>query len=422
MSFDRYKQATPEEKLSQARLSFILQQSPFFGTLALHLKLVEADWLPTAGVDGKHLYYNPEFVGRLNHEECKFLIAHEVMHCVYEHMLRRNGREPRLWNCAADYVINWELKEIGVGTIIPPEKLVDPEVLKKNPNYIRDNKVGALIDRRFAGMSSEEVFKILDDEKQEQGDSMDQHIEVVFGQPGEGDPSGKNGPIPMTKDEIERLPDDIRKAVMDAAKIAEEMGGAGNLPGGVRRLLEKWNDSQMDWREVLNCIIQSLFKSDYTWQRPSRKSFQSGCYLPGMKNDERVSVDVAIDTSGSMTAKMLADFLGEVRGIMEQFQDFKLRVWCFDTSTYTIHTYEADNLEDIDDFEMEGGGGTMFECNWEMMRENEIMPDQLLVFTDGYPCGSWGEEDYCDTAFVVHGKKDIIAPFGETVYYEREEA
>jgi len=141
--------------------------------------------------------------------------------------------------------------------------------------------------------------------------------------------------------------------------------------------------------------------------------------LPAMDNDDLVSVDLAIDTSGSMTNQMLKDILGEVKGIMEQFADFRLRVWCFDTRTYKIWEFGPDNVDDIYEFQLEGGGGTMFECNWEMMREEEIMPDQLIVCTDGYPCGTWGEEDYCETVFLVHGHKDIVAPFGITVHHEK---
>jgi predicted metal-dependent peptidase len=122
-----------------------------------------------------------------------------------------------------------------------------------------------------------------------------------------------------------------------------------------------------------------------------------------------------------MSDKMLKDILGEVRGIMEQFMDFRMRVWCFDTETYTVHEYNYDNVDEIDEFELEGGGGTDFECNWEMMKREDIMPDQLIFCTDGYPCGSWGDEDYCETVFLIHGggaKANIVAPFGDTVYYE----
>jgi len=198
-----------------------------------------------------------------------------------------------------------------------------------------------------------------------------------------------------------------------------EIGCSRRAPfGGVKKLINEWTDSKIDWREYLNSVVQSTLKSDYTWMRQSRKSLSTPYYLPAMDYDDMVSVDLAIDTSGSMSEQMLKDILGEVKGIMEQFADFKLRVWCFDTQTYKVYEFGPDTLDEIYEFELQGFGGTMFECNWEMMRENEIMPDQFILCTDGYPCGTWGEEDYCETVFLIHGAKDIEAPFGTTVHYE----
>ena len=67
-----------------------------------------------------------------------------------------------------------------------------------------------------------------------------------------------------------------------------------------------------------------------------------------------------------------------------------------------------------------GGGGTEFMCNWEYMKDNDIVPKKLIMFTDGYPWGQWGEEDYCETVFVIHGNHDksLNAPFGVTTHYE----
>ena len=72
------------------------------------------------------------------------------------------------------------------------------------------------------------------------------------------------------------------------------------------------------------------------------------------------------------------------------------------------------------DYKLKGGGGTEFMCNWEYMKENDIQPKKFIMFTDGYPWGQWGEEDYCDTVFVIHGyhDKNFEAPFGVTTHYE----
>ena len=63
----------------------------------------------------------------------------------------------------------------------------------------------------------------------------------------------------------------------------------------------------------------------------------------------------------------------------------------------------ADGGEDLLDYDIQGGGGTDFECCWEYMKEHNITPKKFIMFTDGYPFGSWGDADYCETVFIIHG-------------------
>jgi predicted metal-dependent peptidase len=140
-----------------------------------------------------------------------------------------------------------------------------------------------------------------------------------------------------------------------------------------------------------------------------------------MLNDEKLDVDICIDTSGSISERMLRDFLSEVKGIMEQFTDFVIRIWTFDTEVYNKQEYLPENLDELLDYDIQGGGGTDFMVNWDFMKEEGIEPHRFIVMTDGYPCGSWGDENYCETVFLIHGSKDIVAPFGMTVYYEEDE-
>ena len=110
--------------------------------------------------------------------------------------------------------------------------------------------------------------------------------------------------------------------------------------------------------------------------------------------------------------------LSEVKGIMDEYSDFKLTVWTFDTKVYNMQEFTNDNADDITSYVPVGGGGTLFECNWDFMKNEEIEPKRFIMFTDGYPCGSWGDADYCETLFIIHGTESIIAPFGQTAYYK----
>ena len=390
MAIDNSKEAVLEQ-LVRARISLLLQQ-PFWGTLATRLILKDVtddEWCPTAATDGRYFYYNRNFISKLNRAEAVFLVAHEVEHCVYDHMSRRGSRIPKLWNAAADFVINYELHEHNVG------KLPDAKT----------SGIQACFDAKYKGMFAEEVYELLLKDPDANWPEFDVHLE-----PGDG--KGE----PMTEEERRALSDEIRAAVMQAAKAA----GAGNVPGGVRRLLKDLVEPQMDWREILNMKIQSMFKNDFTWSRCSRKSQSSGIYLPATREDVRADAAVALDCSGSMTTEMLRDLLSETKGIMQQFQDFKLRVWCFDTRVYNEAIFTPENIDEIDSYDIKGGGGTDFMCNWTYMKDNDILPERFIMMTDGYPGGSWGDESYVDTLFLIHSDPGhhLVAPFGITTYYD----
>lgn len=387
--------ASPEavyEQLVRARITMLLQQ-PFWGTLATRLILKDATddpdgWCPTAATDGRYMYYNRNFISKLDRQETIFLVAHEVNHTIYDHMGRRGGRMPKLWNAAADYVINYELHENKVGAM--PSKA---------------SCVQGCFDEKYKGMFTEEVYEILLQDPDKKFPEFDVHME-----PGDG--KGEE----MSEEERRILGDEIRNAVIQAAKAA----GAGNVPNGVKRMLKDLTEPQMDWREHLNLTLQSMVKADFTWDRCSRKMQSSGIYLPATKNDFKVEAAVAIDCSGSMSEGMLRDLLGEVKGIMTQFADFKLNVWCFDTSVYSYQEFTPDTIDDIDEYDIKGGGGTDFMCNWEFMKEHDMVPERFLMFTDGYPCSSsWGDPDYCSTLFIIHGDPGhkLVAPFGQTAWY-----
>jgi predicted metal-dependent peptidase len=95
-----------------------------------------------------------------------------------------------------------------------------------------------------------------------------------------------------------------------------------------------------------------------------------------------------------------------------------LDLWCFDTAVYGYQQFTGDNADEIMEYKCKGGGGTDFDVNYEFMKENDINPKRFIMFTDGYPCGSWGDEDYCESLFIVHGTDKIISPFGQTAHYK----
>ena len=392
------------EKLTTARVGLLLRH-PFFGNMATRLKLVDAsDWCPTLATDGRTFYYNVGFVDRLTPKQAEFGFAHEVLHNVFDHMGRRDSRDPQLSNIAADYCVNQILKDERIGEV--------PEWIK----IFQDNK--------YRGKSYEEVY---DDiyEKAEKidisslGELLDEHLDGEDGEGGEGDgddgPEGTGKGRPrLTAEEKKQIRDEIKEAMVSAAQSA----GAGKIPAGVARLIKDFTEPKMDWRELLRMNIQSILKSNFSFSRPNRKSQQCGAVLPGMLNDETVDVCCAIDMSGSISDVQAKDFISEVKGIMDEYVDFNLQLWCFDTGIYNYAKFTGDTAQDILEYQVKGGGGTDFDANWEYMKDQGIEPKKFIMFTDGYPCGSWGDELYCDTLFIIHGSESIIPPFGQVAYYK----
>jgi predicted metal-dependent peptidase len=398
------------EKLITARVGLLLRAS-FFGNLATRLKLVNADeWCPTAATDGRHFYYNSRFVDMLKPKEIEFLFGHEVLHCVYDHFGRRGDRDPQLFNIANDYCVNGDLKKHRVGEFI--------------------TSVPCLYDAKYEGMSSEEIYDILYEnaEKIDIGSLIDKLLDDHLdgeGQDGSGEgdgdeKSGKGSGRPkLSAEERQKIKDEIKEAVLAAAAASD---GAGNLPAGVKRIIEDMTAPKMNWRELLRMQLESTMKSDYTWMRSSRKGWHMDAVMPGMKLDPMIDIAVSLDASGSISAKMLNDFLSEVGGIMEQFPAYRIHVVTFDTECYNPVQYDSENLDDINTYEVKGGGGTDFDAVFRYFKDNEIEPKRHIMFTDGYPCGSWGDEMYCDTVFIIHGSTSIVPPFGQYAYYEEEKS
>ena len=395
------------DKLTTARVGLLLK-APFFGNMATRMRLIDAsDWCPTAATNGRDFYYNVDFIKKLSVKKIEFLFGHEIMHCVFDHFGRVGSRDRQLSNIAQDYAVNQILVDERIGDKITEVKIC--------------------LDNKYRGMAWEEIYDELYEKAEkisipnllkQLGDLLDEHIKEEG--PGEGDEEGEGGngkgKPRMSKEDAQKIRDEIKEAMIQSAAAA----GAGKTPAGIMRMIKDMTEPKMDWRQLVRQEIQSIVRNDYSFSRPNRKSMHSGAILPGMKEATTIDVGIAIDMSGSIGTEDASTFLGEVKGIMDQYEDFKINLWCFDTSVYNHQEISQDNAHDLMDYEPQGGGGTDFDVNFEFMKERGLVPKKFIMFTDGYPCGSWGDEDYCDTIFIVKGNKEAESPFGQTVIYEDE--
>ena len=396
------------ERLVSARISLLLKHS-FFGNLATRLKLVNADeWCGTAATDGQLFYYNSRFIMMLKPKEVEFLVAHEVLHVVYDHMGRREQRDPKIWNIADDYAVNADLKRHKIGEFI--------------------TTVPCLYEKKYDGKSAEEIYddllqncktismdelidQLLDEhlDGEEDGDGDDDGEEI------DGSGKGKGRPK-MSSEERERVRQEVKQAIINAAGSADP----GTLPAGVERLIKTHTNPVMPWRELIQTNLTSCIRTDYSWIRPSRRGWHLDAIMPGMTPGQEIDVVVTLDMSGSISQKQAQDFLGEIGGMMNSFDGYKVHVFCFDTEVYNPKDFHSDNMDSIDEYVPEGGGGTDFDCIFTYLKEHAIDPKRLIVFTDGYPCGSWGDADYCDTTWIIHGDPNPNPPFGTYAIYDNK--
>jgi predicted metal-dependent peptidase len=402
------------ERIIVARVGLLLRH-PFFGNMATRLIVKNCDdWCPTAATDGRHLYYNTQFFNAMSNKEIEFVIAHEILHCVFDHITRREDRIPVLHNIACDYIVNNTLVRDKIGEMV---KIVQ-----------------CYQDFKYDGWMSEQVYDDLFKQAEERGQQyldqlgelLDEHVDWEKDAQGndKGKAKGKDGKgegrPTYSKEELKKIRDEIKENMISAAQAA----GAGNTPAEVQRMIKELTEPKMNWREILRQQIQSTIRNDFTFQRPSRKGWHTGAILPGMNFDETIDICVAIDMSGSITNTQAQIFLSEVKGIMEEYKDYKIKLWCFDTEVYNEADFSADDGSDLLDYEVAGGGGTEFMVNWTYMKEHDIVPKKFIMFTDGYAWDSWGDENYCETVFIIHSHhdKNLQGPFGVTAHYDEHAA
>ncbi len=326
-----------------------------------------------------------------------------------DHIYRRGHRNKDLWNIAVDLQVNY--------TLIHTKNDKGETLGKKIANV--PPVVDIIYDPAYTDeFSSEEIYALLERDvtKIKIKIPLDMHLDPE-GSGGEGEKENdKDGPPRYSAEEIEQIRDNIRATLIEAAQ--QPNVDPGKLPAGIRRMLNRLLEPKIDWRQMLDNVIRSSIKYDHTYLRLSRRYFTTGFILPGQEVLDKVVVTAFLDGSGSTTQAMVTDFLSECKGIIESFPDFELTIGTFDTQVYEVRTYTPDNADEIDHYPFTGGGGTMPSCCWEYMKKHDIVPQRLLIFTDGHVGTDWGEKDYCETLFIIHSNPTIKAPFGKVCYFE----
>lgn len=371
---------TAEGLIELARTE-LLWKHHFFLIVAMNMKWIECNesWNKTMAVDGKHIWWNREFVESLTVAEVLFVILHELYHVVLGHAHRRGNRNRDKWNAAGDFAINQELVELKVGKM-PAKGLIDKAL--------------------YWGLNAEEIYNRLPDGNY--GGSMG----VVI------DAGSSESELLDAAVAIDIL---VRQAA-DAAKRKP-----GKLPAGLVHLIEELDDPKVDWREKFHRFMSNGSKMDFTLTRPNRNLLALGLYMPSIIKEGINHVVFCRDTSGSLfDGEPQKAIASEIAGAFYGGIVDKVTVIDCDAKVQRVAVYEQGDTLAVD---CKGGGGTSFAPSMEYIAKHCHDAQAVVYFTDMY-CNEFGPKPECPVLWCIVGPKSEfkrlaeIPPFGECLHID----
>lgn len=197
---------------------------------------------------------------------------------------------------------------------------------------------------------------------------------------------------------------DVEGARQDAeALVREAAEGNANIGDGEGnvwvRLLAGMAPPRVHWQSVLAGVVGRSMSSRVrgnryaTYRRPNRRR-QGGEFLWPSREDNRPTVHVAVDTSGSMGRSDYARAVSEIEGILRtSASGAAIGFYGVDTRM----TEKPRMVSHVRDMKVLGGGGTDMAVPYEWMRgeweaggkRRRELPDVHVLITDGYVY--WGE-------------------------------
>ena len=439
-----------QQLITRARASLVMEH-PFFGSLALRLRLKADPACADMWTDGKTLVYNPAFAAALSPKSLVGALAHEVLHLAFGHHLRRKGRDSAQWNRACDLAVNHILLETGFTL---------PQGFTHNPAY--------------AGMSADEIFEALaslqdaPDNKGAKGAQAAQGTEKAEGAGSssfEGGTQTKPGPQPKNaqggkqqdkqKDQPNPQATAGNKAAPHGTGKTEQSGGKvsfigevadhpdaqgaqndqalkaaqqeadiammqalqrarhmGSMPAGLARQLAHALRPKLDWQSLLQRFLEQCAQNDYSWTSPNRRYLYQNIYLPARREARLPHVALAVDCSGSVDEQALSMFCAELTNVLESY-DTTLTVLFHDTKVQkTITLTRMDMPATLTPV---GGGGTDYRPICTHIEDQNLQPTCLIWFTD-LECNRYPAEPDYPVLWVCSAQHEDQPPFGQVLH------
>ena len=403
--------STHEATLKLKKVHIKLMQHPetclFSGVLLMGESSVDVGF-PTAYTDGINKRYGKDFIEKLSLAEVGGLVLHENGHVMLKHIPRHRDlmkQNARLANVAMDFVIN----DIIMG------------ISKKAPELVQLPK-GALYDPKYHGWSVRQVWDDL--VKQMDKEPQDGSGEPQEGQTGQGRISGlkpldehdMEAADTMSDEESEKLSKDIDEAISQGSIIAGRFGK--KLPRGIKEILAP----KVDWREELREFVSAATagRDELSWAKLNRRRLVDDCFMPSMDSECIQEGVIAIDTSGSIGDALLALVAGEIASICETCTPERMRVLWWDTVVHGEQVFE-DNFDNIASLlKPLGGGGTKLTCVSDYVSKNDIDPQFMIIFTDGYVEHDIKWNIQCPVLWLMPPghNQDFVPPSGRKIIIE----
>lgn len=428
----------------------MLVKYPFFGSVVASVGYKENKDIPTAGTDGETIYYNPEYLESLSVEEQTFVFAHEVCHIAFNHILRSEGKDPKLWNIATDGVINQFLKRDGLkmakgGVDIAEainydaeqlyEKLLQEKQQREQQNGQGNSQQNQQGNQQQSGGDSKKDSQEEDKSKQdvghdthsmwkqavkkhkEQQEKTDKKESLLDKLLGKDKDKKEKSELEKKQEELESMgeKDAFKKNLENKKKQLEELkeaiskqaSQAGTSTNRDIRTVKDIGTAKpiVDWRYILREAI----KYDVDWSYKNA-TLEDGVVTANLEEQPMPETEIVLDTSGSINAVLLKNFLRECKSIL---QHTKLKVGCFDTEFYGFNEIRTE--EDIENMRFEGGGGTDFDVAvgaFSRRVENKI------IFTDGEASMP---DMPIDAIWIVFGGEKINPKGGKVIHITPEQ-